>query len=143
MSDETDDQEKTEPATPRCIEKARELVTFALLGGGLIGLWALGAHLSRRLRMVMEQALLFDRRQAFDSHAMLGRVFELGASAVTTLVPLLLALVVVALVAPLLLGGWSLSAKSLAPKFSKLDPIKGGAPAADLATPAGPMQAAR
>lgn len=134
MSDETDDQEKTEPATPRRIEKAREegqvarsreLVTFALLGGGVIGLWTLGGHLSRRLGMVMEQALLFDRRQAFDSRAMLGRVFELGSSALSTLAPLLLALLVVALVAPLLLGGWSLSAKSLAPKFSKLDPIKG------------------
>ncbi len=134
MSDDTDDQEKTEPATARRIEKAREegqvarsreLVTFALLGGGLIGLWMLGGHLSRRLGMVMAQALLFDRRQAFDSRAMLSRVFELGASALSTLAPLLLALVVVALVAPLLLGGWSLSAKSLAPKFSQLDPIKG------------------
>ncbi|MGH8116425.1 MAG: EscU/YscU/HrcU family type III secretion system export apparatus switch protein [Rhodanobacteraceae bacterium] len=102
MSDDTDDQGKTEPATARRIEKAREegqvarsreLVTLALLGGGLIGLWMLGGHLSRRLGMVMEQALLFDRRQAFDSRAMLSRVFEFGSSALSTLAPLLLALV--------------------------------------------------
>lgn len=134
MSDDTDDQEKTEPATPRRVEKAREegqvarsreLVTFLMLGGGLLGLWVLGAHMSRRLGMVMEQALLFDRRQAFDSNAMLGRIFELGSSAISTLAPLLLVLVVIALVAPLMLGGWSISAQSLAPKLSKLNPAKG------------------
>lgn len=134
MSDDTDDQEKTEPATPRRLEKAREegqvarsreLVTFLMLGGGLLGLWILGGHMSRRFGMVMEQALLFDRRQAFDTHAMLGRVFNLGSSAIMTLAPLLLALTVIALVAPLMLGGWSMSAKSLAPRFSKLNPAKG------------------
>lgn len=41
----------------------------------------LGGHLSRRLGMVMEQALLFDCRQAFDIRAMVGRVFELDLAA--------------------------------------------------------------
>lgn len=134
MSDDTDEAEKTEPATPHRLEKAREegqvarsreLVTFLLLGAGLAGLWMLGGQLSRRFSMVMEQAFLFDRGQAFDPRMMLDHAVRLGGSALSTSMPLLLVLVVVALGAPLLLGGWSISAKSLVPKFEKLNPAKG------------------
>jgi flagellar biosynthetic protein FlhB len=41
------------------------------------------------------------------------------------LMPILVMMLVAALVAPMLLGGWLLSAKSLAPKFSKLNPVAG------------------
>jgi flagellar biosynthetic protein FlhB len=134
MSDESEDQEKTEPATHRRLEKAREegqvarsreLTTFLLLGGGLLGLWSMGTTLSRHLGMVMEQAFLFDHTQAFDLGVTLSRIFELGSHALYAIAPLLLGLVVVALVSPLLLGGWSLSGKAMAPKFSKLNPLKG------------------
>ena len=134
MSEETDDQEKTEPATLRRLEKAREegqvarsreLTTFLLLGGGLLGLWAMGSQLSRHLAMVMEQAFLFDRAQAFDFHVTMSRVFELGSHTLYAIAPLLLGLVVLALVSPLLLGGWSMSSKAMAPKLSKLNPIQG------------------
>lgn len=134
MSEESDDQEKTEPATHRRLEKAREegqvarsreLTTFLLLGGGLLGLWTMGTTLSRHMGMVMEQAFLFDHAQAFDLRVTLSRVFELGSHALYAIAPLLLGLVVVALVSPLLLGGWSMSGKAMAPKFSKLNPIQG------------------
>jgi len=134
MSEESDDQEKTEPATLRRLEKAREegqvarsreLTTFLLLGGGLLGLWAMGSKLSRQLAMVMEQAFLFDRTQAFDLHVTMSRVFELGSHSLLAIAPLLLGLVVMALISPLLLGGWSMSSKAMAPKFSKLNPIQG------------------
>ncbi|HKZ11305.1 MAG TPA: flagellar biosynthesis protein FlhB [Rhodanobacteraceae bacterium] len=134
MSEESDDQEKTEPATLRRLEKAREegqvarsreLTTFLLLGGGLLGLWAMGSKLSRQLGMVMEQAFLFDRTQAFDLHVTMSRVFELGSHSLLAIAPLLLGLVVMALISPLLLGGWSMSSKAMAPKLSKLNPIQG------------------
>lgn len=134
MSEETDDQEKTEPATVRRLEKAREegqvarsreLTTFLLLGGGLLGLWAMGSRLSRQLGMMMEQAFLFDRSQAFDLHVTLMRVFELGSHSLYAIAPLLLGLVLLALVSPVLLGGWSMSAKAMAPKLSKLNPMQG------------------
>ena len=127
MSEESDDQEKTEPATHRRLEKAREegqvarsreLTTFLLLGGGLLGLWAMGSKLSRELGMVMEQAFLFDRTQAFDLHVTMSHVFELGSHGLLAIAPLLLGLVVLALVSPLLLGGWSMSSKAMASKFS-------------------------
>lgn len=134
MSDDTDDQEKTEPATPRRLEKAREdgqvarsreMVTFLLLGGGVLCLWLMGSHLYHELGRVMEQAFLFDRNQALDPAVMLGQAAWLGRHTLLSLIPLFLVLLVVALAAPMLLGGWLMSAKSLAPQFSRLNPLKG------------------
>ncbi|WP_116474195.1 flagellar biosynthesis protein FlhB [Zobellella maritima] len=134
MADETSDQEKTEAATPRRIEKAREdgqiarsreLATFLLLLGGVMGLWGMGGVLYDQLGLVMERSFLFDRRQAFDAMVMLSHAFELGRRTLLALLPLFLLLTVLALAAPVLLGGWLFSAKSLTPQFSKLNPIKG------------------
>lgn len=134
MADDTDDQEKTEAATPRRLEKAREegqvarsreLATFMLLLGGVSGLWVMGPLLYNRLGMVMEQSFLFERRQAFDTTVMLSHAGELGLRMVFALLPLFLLLVMIALAAPMLLGGWLISAKSLQPQFNKLNPIKG------------------
>ena len=123
MADDTQDQEKTEPATPRRLEQAREegqvprsreLATFLLLFAGVGGLWVMSGPLFGQLGLVMEQSFLFERRQALDTGPMLGHAADLGVRTV-----------VVALVAPMLTGGWSMSAKALQPKFSKLNPIAG------------------
>jgi len=134
MADDTEDQEKTEAATPRRLQKAREegqvarsreLATVLLLAGGVGGLWALGPVLFGRVGLVMEQSFLFERREAFDSTAMLAGAADLGARALFALMPLFLLLAVIALAGPNLLGGFLVSAKSLKPQFSKLNPLKG------------------
>lgn len=134
MADNDSDQEKTEEATPRRKEKAREegqvprsreLNTFLLLLGGVIGLYSMGQMLYNQLGMVMEQAFLFERRQAMESTPMLVNALDLGQRTLFAMTPLFLLLVIIALVAPGLLGGWLISGKSMQPKFSKLNPIKG------------------
>ena len=134
MADETEDQEKTEAATPRRLEKAREegqvarsreLATVLLLAGGVGGLWAMGPLMFGKVGLVMEQSFLFDRRQALDPAAMLTHTTDLVARSLFALVPLFLLLAVLALVAPNLLGGFLVSAKSLKPQLSKLNPLKG------------------
>ncbi|MGR2737423.1 flagellar biosynthesis protein FlhB [Billgrantia sp. Q4P2] len=134
MADESSDQEKTEEATPRRLEKAREegqvarsreLTTFMLLLGGVVGMWSMGAMLYDQLGLVMEQAFLFERRQAFETGPMLSNVLDLASRTLLTMLPLFLLLTLVALVAPALLGGWLISAKSLKPQLSKLNPLKG------------------
>lgn len=134
MADNDSDQEKTEEATPRRKEKAREegqvarsreLNTFLLLLGGVIGLYSMGARLYDQLGAVMEQAFLFERRQAMESTPMLVNALDLGQRTLIAMMPLFLLLAVIALVAPGLMGGWLISAKSMQPKFSKLNPIKG------------------
>ncbi|ACO78964.1 flagellar biosynthetic protein [Azotobacter vinelandii CA] len=134
MADESSDQEKTEAASPRRLEKAREegqvarsreLTTFLLLLAGIAALWSMGGLLHERLAEVMEQALLFERAQAFDSARMLARFWELGEGTLFTLLPLFLLMAVVALVAPSLLGGLLVSAKALQPQLARLNPLKG------------------
>ncbi|MGM0703534.1 MAG: flagellar biosynthesis protein FlhB [Pseudomonadota bacterium] len=134
MADESSDQEKTEEPTPRRLEKAREegqvarsreLTTFLMLLGGVVGMWSMGGLLYDQLGTVMEQAFLFERRQAFDTGPMLAKVLELGQRTLVAMLPLFLLLALIALVAPALLGGWLISAKSLKPQLGKLNPIKG------------------
>ncbi|WP_304525240.1 flagellar biosynthesis protein FlhB [Halomonas sp. I5-271120] len=134
MADESSDDEKTEDATPRREQKAREdgqvarsreLATFLLLLAGVIGLWSMGNTLYNELGTVMEQSFLFERRQAFEVMPMLTHAWTLGQNALFTLMPLFFLLVCVALVAPALLGGWLISAKSLQPQLSKMNPLKG------------------
>jgi len=128
------DQEKTEEPTPRRLQKSREegqvarsreLTTFVLLLGGLFALWSLSGFLFQEVGTVMEQAFLFERRQAFEPTTMLTRVFELAQTALFAMIPLFTVMVVLAMVAPALLGGWVISAKSLQPKLEKLNPAKG------------------
>jgi len=128
------DQEKTEPATPRRIEKAREegqvarsreLATFLLLISGVFGLWVMGNNLYDELGLVMEQAFLFDRGLVFDSARMLSHIWSLGQRTLVALLPLFLLFSVAAILGPTLLGGWLISAKSLKPQFGKLNPLKG------------------
>ncbi|TRW48839.1 flagellar type III secretion system protein FlhB [Aliidiomarina halalkaliphila] len=135
MAEQNDsDQEKTEPATPRRLQKAREegqvarsreLTTFVLLLGGVIGLYSLSSLLYEQLGLVMEGAFLFERQQAFETEPMLANVFELAERTLWSLMPLFALMVVLALTAPALLGGWIVSAKGMKPQLSKLNPAKG------------------
>ncbi|MCF7993316.1 MAG: flagellar type III secretion system protein FlhB [Chromatiaceae bacterium] len=132
--DQGNDQEKTEEATPRRLEKAREegqvarsreLSTFMLLMVGVGSFWAGGAMIYDQLGLIMEQAFLFERREAFEVLPMLVKATDLVERSLYVMLPIFLMLTLAALVAPVLLGGWLVSAKSLQPQLSKLNPVKG------------------
>ena len=68
MADESD-VEKTESATPKRLEKAREegqvarsreLTSFALLSAGFFGVWGLSHPISLHMESVMRGALTFN-----------------------------------------------------------------------------------
>ena len=131
---EESDLEKTEPASPRRLEKAREegqvarsreLVTFVMLTTGVGGLWMLGEMMGGHFNSALRNGLQFERASAFDPAHMMNQAGSAVLHAMQALMPVLMMMMVAALVAPMLLGGWLLSAKSLAPNFSKLNPIAG------------------
>lgn len=133
MADDSD-QEKTEAATPRRLEKAREegqvarsreLTTFMMLLTGVAALWSMGGLLYDRLALVMEQSLLFERSLAFDSARALAHLWELAEGTLFFLLPLFLLMAVMALVAPSILGGLLVSSKALQPQLARLNPLKG------------------
>ncbi len=132
--EQTSDQDKTEEPTARRLQKSRdegqvarsrELTTFVILFGGIGMLWALSSSMYEHVGRVMEQAFLFERMQVYESGPMLQNALQLGQSALLALLPLFAVMLLLALVAPALLGGWVASAKSLQPKLEKLNPIKG------------------
>jgi flagellar biosynthetic protein FlhB len=133
MSEESD-LEKTEAATPRRLEKAREegqvarsreLGTFLLLVTGVAGLWMMGKTLYSSLGGVIHDSLAFDQRVASDTSVMLSNAGHQAGEAIFMMLPMFGALVVVAIGSSVVLGGIVFSGQAIAPKFSKLNPIAG------------------
>lgn len=131
---EDSDLERTEPASSRRIEQAREkgqvarsreLSTFTVLIAAGAGLMVMGPQLMDSLAGVMRGGLTLDRAAAFDPLMMLARLHQLSLSALITFLPFILLMVVAAIFAPMVLSGWLFSFQALQPDFSRIDPLKG------------------
>ncbi|KHS72631.1 flagellar biosynthesis protein FlhB [Pectobacterium brasiliense] len=131
---EDSDLEKTEAPTPQKEEKAREegqiprsreLTSVLMMVAGLAILWMGGEVMAGRLAGIVSQSLNFDYATIGDDTQMLRHVGSLLRQAASALIPIMLGAVLVALSAPLLLGGILFSTKSLKVDFKKLDPISG------------------
>lgn len=133
MSEEGD-LEKTEPASERRLEQAREegqvarsqeLSTFAVLMAGGLGIWLMGGGIFSRLSRMLESGLVLPREMAFDPQLMMERLSVQGWDALSALLPLLLLMFIAALASPLLLNGWMFTAKGLQPDFGRINPLRG------------------
>jgi flagellar biosynthetic protein FlhB len=131
---EESDLEKTEPASPRRMEQAREdgdvprsreLATCSILMAAGLGFWVLGDGLVHHISKALVSGLSFDRETAFDSNAQLSQIATSIADLLIAFAPFALLLIVVALGSPLLIGGWLFSAKALQPDFARLSPFRG------------------
>lgn len=131
---EDSDLEKTEPASQRRLEKAREegqvvrsreLNTFMLLGAGVAVLWFGGARMYEGLNGILRSGLWFDLRVGQDTNVMLSVAANSALQALLLLAPLFLVLVVIAIFSSVMLGGFMFSSKALEPKFERLNPLKG------------------
>ncbi len=133
MSDESD-LERTEEATPRRLEKAREegqvprsqeLTTFAVLMVAATGILFLGAGLMESLLHIVKAGIQMERELAFQPDLMINRFYELALEGLIAIAPILLLLIIVALFAPMLMSGGLVSTKLLMPDFNRINPIKG------------------
>lgn len=131
---EDSDLEKTESATPRRLQKAREegqivrsreLSTFALLAAGFYGAWGLSGTIGGHLQGMLHDALTFNHASVFETRRMLIGAGAAGREGLFALLPILGLTGAAALLSPMALGGWQLSAKGLEPKFNRLNPIEG------------------
>ncbi|HNR11535.1 MAG TPA: flagellar biosynthesis protein FlhB [Nitrosomonas europaea] len=133
MADDND-LERTEPASPRRLEKAREegqvarsqeLTTFTLLIAASSSLWVIGSIIIQKLSAVLESGLRMEQEVAFNPALLLPRLFQLALDGLLAIAPLLGWLVIIALVAPMLLSGWLFSSKALFPDLKRLNPVNG------------------
>lgn len=134
MAEEDKSQERTEQATPKRqkeareqgqVPRSRELNTMILLLAGATSLFMMGEGLLRQIVELMQRSLSIERQSLMDVRSLPLTLAATVLDALVILAPLLLILLLAAIVAPLMLGGISFSAKSISFKWSKLDPIKG------------------
>ncbi len=134
MAEEDTGQEKTEEATPRRLERAREegqvprsreLSTAAILLAGSASLFAFGNVLGAGLLGIGRNAFRFDRAALQAPDAMLLELGAAGSAALWMLAPVFVLLLLAAVLGPAALGGWIFSARALAPKLERLDPVRG------------------
>ena len=131
---EESDAEKTEPASQKRLDQAREegdvprsreLTTFAVLMVSGAGLWMTGSSILKSLNTAMVSGLALPREQIYNPDVLLRRVGSDIADVLITCLPVAFAVMLVALAAPLMIGGFLFSAKSFMPNFGKLNPARG------------------
>ncbi len=134
MADQDDQQERTERATSKRLQEARdrgqvprsrELSTTLVLLAGAGCLYGAGHFMGSHLVAHMRDGLEF-RPEWIESPEGIERAFGSAlAGALMDLAPLLATVFIAALAAPLALGGWTFSTQAFAPDFSRLSPIAG------------------
>jgi flagellar biosynthetic protein FlhB len=133
MADDSD-AERTEPASARRLEQAREngdvprsreLATFAVLMTAGAGLWMTGSGLVGKLSSALESGLTLDREQIYNPSVLIERITTDVGGVLLACLPLAVAIMMVALASPLLIGGWLFSSKVFTPNFAKLNPLSG------------------
>jgi flagellar biosynthetic protein FlhB len=107
------------------VPRSRELATFAVMVGGSAALTAIGGALSAHLSQVMRHGLSVDAQSLRDPHAMVDHLSDSCVLALTALLPLFGALIVMVLLSSVALGGWNFSAQALVPDFARLSPLSG------------------
>ena len=131
---EESDLEKTEEASPKRLEKAREegdvprsreLAACAVLFAAGLSLMMLNTQLDDALKQSLRSGLQFDRTMAFDPVALLMKSSHTVVDLLIAFAPLALILLAVALASPILVGGWVFSNKAYMPQFGRLNPLRG------------------
>lgn len=131
---EESDLERTEPASSRRIEQAREegnvpqsreLTAFLVLLAATAGLWMLSGWVSRYASGILRHGLSFGREAAFSDKAMVNSMASLSYDALMMAAPIFLLTIVAAIAAPAMIGGFVFSPKALALNFDRMDPIQG------------------
>ena len=127
-------QERTEEPTPKRKQEAREkgqvprskeLTTTLVLMASAVVLIMMGEHGAQSFLTHFTANFEFSRKELFDPNILWDRLWDTIFYALEALAPLFVVVLVVTIASSALLGGLHVSFKSIAPKFSKLNPLKG------------------
>lgn len=135
MAEEDDSgQEKTEEASARKLEKAREegqvprsreLTTTAILLISGIGLYVFAGFMGSRILGLTRENFVISRDAIFDPNAMLAHLGSAMFDGFISIMPLVALLVLASIIGPIALGGWLYSPQSMLPKLERMDPLAG------------------
>lgn len=131
---EESDLEKTEPASARRLEQAREdgnipqsreLMAFMVLAAGAGTFWVLGGWIAGSAANLVRHGLSFTRGEAFDTIVMRESALVLTVDGFVLVAPIFLAIIAAIVLTPFTMGGPAMSAKAVALDLTRMDPIKG------------------
>ncbi len=131
---EESDLERTEAASERRLEQAREdgnvphsreLMAFMVLAAGAGAFWVLGGWMAQGAANLLRHGLSFSRNAAFDSAVMNESALSLTVDAFTLVGPIFLAIIASIIATPFVMGGWIFSPKAFQLDFMRMDPVKG------------------
>lgn len=132
--DDDSSQEKTEEASARKIEKAREegqiprsrdLTTTAVLMLAALGLYFFAEFMGKKLIGLTRENFILNRATIYDPNAMIAHLASAIYDGLFSIAPLMGMLLVASIVGPIALGGWNFSGKAMEPKLSRMDPLAG------------------
>lgn len=127
-------QEKTEPATPKKREKAREegdvarsaeLPSVFVLLGAVGALRVTAGFISGHFERLFRGMFAFETVPQLTLKAVVDLCFQSGGFFLLVMAPVLLAVFVLGLFANVIMVGFVISPKAVMPKIERIDPVKG------------------
>ena len=134
MAESESGQDKTEDPTEKRkkesrekgeIARSKELNTLAIMLAGAGGLLIYGGGLALDLLEIMRLNFSLPREVLLSPGAMAQYLLHSGKIAIVAVQPVLIFLLLAAFLGPISLGGWLFSGKTMAPKFSRMNPASG------------------
>lgn len=134
MAEEDSGQERTEEPTQKKLDEARkkgevprsrELNAMAVMILGSLGCIVTAGPVFHALKGIFERSMVLDRDVIFDTMWLSKFLMSSISDAFFSLTPFFIILLLTALLVPAVIGGWNFSFQAMAPKLSKMSPIKG------------------
>ena len=134
MAENDSSQEKTEEATSRKLQQAKDkgqvarskdLGTSAVLIAASVGLVMTGPSIAKAMHTIMTNLFTLTREEIFDTRQMMNIWSMVGNELAAPLLGFILLLALIAFAGNVALGGMSFSAKACMPKPSKMSPVAG------------------
>ncbi len=131
---ESSSQDKTLPATPQKLKKARrdgqvarskDLSNLAVLGGGALVLLSLAPMGFEHLRSTLRNQLSFDHRALQQPEQAVQRLADGFLQGLMLSLPLGIIVLAIAMAAIVASGSWALSTKPITPDLKRLNPLAG------------------
>lgn len=107
------------------IPRSKELDTFVSLMTGAVLLMFLGEGIVSGLMALMKQQFQLSRELIFDAKSTVLLFNQVLLDGILLVFPFGIVMILMALIRPMMMGGWNVSMEAMQPKLSKFDLIKG------------------
>ena len=107
------------------VPRSRDLAHLCVMGAAVAVLAVAGGTLATSSRALLERGMQFDAALAMEPGRMTERLGEIVGAAMLATAPLLATMLVAAVAAPLLVGGWLFQPNTVLPKLERLDLMTG------------------